>query len=126
MKPSNLLLIGFMGVGKGSLARELVQKTDFFAVDTDDLIESFENRKIRKIFKDNGEQYFRDLEMSVALWLEKHVSRAIISTGGGFFAVENLSKIGTVVFLDADFEAIIDMRFKDYINNFRSVALVRV
>lgn len=109
MQPtSNIVLIGFMGVGKGSLARELAEATGFFAVDSDDLIESLENRKIKKIFKDEGEPYFRTLEKKVAAWFERHVSQTIISTGGGFFAVENLKRIGTVVFLDADFESILE------------------
>ena len=107
MKEKNILLIGFMGVGKGRLARELAARTGFFALDTDDLIESFENRKIKKIFKEDGEPYFRGLEQQVANWLELHVSNTIISTGGGFFAVENLNRIGTVVYLKSDFDTIL-------------------
>lgn len=106
MIDSNIILIGFMGVGKGSLARELSRRTGYYAVDSDDLIESLENRKIKKIFKEKGEPYFRALEQRTAHWLEAYVRNAIISTGGGFFAVENLNRIGRVVFLDADFEAI--------------------
>lgn len=105
--PNNILLMGFMGVGKGQLARQLAQQTDFFAIDSDDLIESFTNTKIKKIFLEEGEPYFRRLEQRVANWLADHVENTIISTGGGFFAVENLQKIGTVVFLKSDFEAIV-------------------
>jgi len=108
MKKNNILLIGFMGVGKGSLARELVKMTDYFAIDTDDLIESFENRKIKNIFKVDGESCFRQLEQRVADWLERHVENTIISTGGGFFAVENLNRIGTVVYLQSDFDVIFE------------------
>ena len=46
---NNIVLIGFMGVGKGTVARELVRRSSYFAVDTDDLIESIENKKIKKI-----------------------------------------------------------------------------
>ena len=104
---NNILLVGFMGVGKGRLARELAATTGSFIVDTDDLIESFENRKIKKIFAEEGEPYFRKLERKVADWLELHVSKTIISTGGGFFAVDNLNRIGTVIFLKSDFETIL-------------------
>jgi len=97
-----------MGVGKGRFARELAAATDYFAVDTDDLIESFENRKIKKIFKTEGEAYFRRLEQKVADWLEWNVKCTVISTGGGFFAVPNLNRIGTVVFLRSSFETIVD------------------
>jgi shikimate kinase len=107
MKLQNIILIGFMGVGKGTLARELTRRSNYIAVDSDDLIESFENRKIKTIFRDEGEAYFRNLERKIADWLANHVENTIISTGGGFFAVENLNKIGKVVYLKSDFEAIL-------------------
>lgn len=102
----NIILIGFMGVGKGSVAREIVKLSDLVALDTDDIIESMENRTIKKIFAQEGEEYFRALERKVALWLQKEVKGTLISTGGGFFKVPNLSKIGTVVYLSAPFEII--------------------
>jgi len=102
----NIVLIGFMGVGKGSVAREIVKQSDLIALDTDDIIESMENRRIKKIFAEDGEEYFRTLERKVALWLQKEVKGTLISTGGGFFKVPNLSKIGTVVYLSAPFETI--------------------
>ncbi|MBI3873642.1 MAG: shikimate kinase, partial [Arcobacter sp.] len=37
-----------MGVGKGTIARELAKSSNYFAIDTDDLIESIENKKIKK------------------------------------------------------------------------------
>jgi shikimate kinase len=111
MQSKNIVLIGFMGVGKGTIARALVEKTGMYAVDTDDMIESLENRKIRKIFKEDGEPYFRNLEKRTADWLEKNVHHCIISTGGGFYKVENLNKIGTVVYLQSSFEAIVEKIF---------------
>ncbi len=104
----NIVLIGFMGVGKGSVAREIVKISDYIAVDTDDLIESMTNKKIKKIFEEEGEKYFRKLEKRVAKWLEKSVKNTLISTGGGFYKVDNLKKIGTIVLLDASFEKILE------------------
>ena len=102
----NIILIGFMGVGKGSVAREMIKQTQIVALDTDDLIESMENRMIKKIFETDGEKYFREIEARVAKWLEKSVENTLISTGGGFYKVKNLKKIGTVVFLDSPFDKI--------------------
>ena len=104
----NIVLIGFMGVGKGRTARMLAEKTGRFAVDCDDLIESFSNTKVKKIFANHGEPYFRKLERKVALWLEENVSQTIISTGGGFIQVGNLARIGQVVYLHADFDRIVE------------------
>ncbi len=100
----NIVLIGFMGVGKGTLARAMAGKTDIYAIDTDDLIESLTNKKIKKIFKKKGEKYFRALEQKTADWLANNVQNSIISTGGGFYKVKNLKDIGTVVYLQADFD----------------------
>ena len=111
----NIILIGFMGVGKGSVAREVVKHSDFIAIDTDDLIESMENRKIKNIFEQEGEKYFRKLEKHIAKWLEKSVKNTLISTGGGFYKQENLKKIGTIVLLDSPFDAIIT-RIKEHPN----------
>jgi shikimate kinase len=102
----NIVLIGFMGVGKGTVARELAETTGMFAVDCDDLIESLANMKIRRIFEDFGEEWFRSLERRTAAWLETSVMSTVISTGGGFYKVANLRKIGKIVYLHGEFDAI--------------------
>jgi shikimate kinase len=104
----NILLIGFMGVGKGRTARALAALTGRFAIDTDDLIESMVKMKIRHIFAaSQGEAKFRQLEQQTANWLEQHVDHTIVSTGGGFYQVNNLHKIGQVVYLHATIEEIL-------------------
>jgi len=108
MKKNNLILIGFMGVGKGTVARALVSKYDMFAIDTDDIIESQEKKKIKDIFKDKGEAYFRNLEQKCANWLENSVDNTVISTGGGFYKRANLSKVGKVIYLQSSFEGILN------------------
>ena len=105
---NNLVLIGFMGVGKGRTARTLAGRTGRFTLDTDDLIESYTNTKIRKIFAQRGEPYFRDLERFTADWLERRVEDTVISTGGGFFKVDNLKRIGKVIYLHSDVEHILE------------------
>jgi len=100
----NIILIGFMGVGKGTTARAFARAHGVYNIDTDDLIESKENRKIKKIFKREGEEAFRMLEQETADWIERHVSGTLISCGGGFYKVDNLSRLGTIVLLDAPFE----------------------
>ncbi|MBA1438619.1 MAG: shikimate kinase [Epsilonproteobacteria bacterium] len=111
----NIVLIGFMGVGKGSVAREIIKHSDYIALDTDDLIESMENRKVKTIFEARGEAYFRKLEKKVSHWLQKSVQDTLISTGGGFYKQKNLKKIGTIVLLDSPFDAIIK-RIKEHPN----------
>ncbi len=100
----NIILIGFMGVGKGTTARAYAEKYKCFNIDTDDLIESKANRKIKTIFEKDGEKYFRALEQECADWIENSVDNTLISCGGGFYNVNNLKKLGTVVLLDASYD----------------------
>lgn len=103
----NILLIGFMGVGKGRTARALAAESGCLAIDTDNLIESFTKTKIRDIFARQGESAFRRFEQQVATWLETQVQQTIVSTGGGFFMVENLRQIGKVVYLHSSLKGIL-------------------
>ncbi|NOQ46793.1 MAG: shikimate kinase [Desulfobulbaceae bacterium] len=103
----NIILIGFMGVGKGRTARALAAATGRYAIDTDNLIEIMVKKKIRKIFKKNGEPCFRALEQQTADWLEQHVTGTIVSTGGGFFMVNNINRLGTVVYLHSSVKGIL-------------------
>ena len=108
MRKENVILIGFMGVGKGTVAREIVASSDYFAVDTDDLIESLENKKIKKIFEQKGEPYFRSLEKKCAIWCQESLQNTIISTGGGFYKQPNIKKIGKIVYLQSTFDKILE------------------
>jgi shikimate kinase len=105
--PDNIILIGFMGVGKGRCARELAAGTGRFTVDTDDLIETMFKMKVRTIFQEYGEPRFREMEQQTADWLEYHVSGTVVSSGGGFFKVKNLNRLGRVVYLHSSVEAIL-------------------
>ena len=93
-----------MGVGKGTTARAFAKKYNIYNIDTDDLIESKENKLVKKIFSKKGEAYFRAQEQATADWIEASVTGTFISCGGGFYKVNNLKKLGTVVLLDASFE----------------------
>jgi len=110
-----------MGVGKGSVAREVVKISSYMAIDTDDLIESMENKRIKKIFESDGEEYFRKLEKNISQWLHQSVKNTLISTGGGFYKQDNLKEIGKVVLLDSPFADII-ARIKAHPNATKKLA----
>lgn len=93
-----------MGIGKGTTARAFTKKYGTYIIDTDDLIESKENKEVKKIFKKKGEAYFRNQEQETANWIEKCITGTFISCGGGFYKVNNIKNLGTVVLLDASFE----------------------
>lgn len=96
-----------MGVGKSIVARLIAKQARFYPLDTDALIESSENRKIKHIFEKSGEYYFRNLEKKCAKFLQYSVNNSVIATGGGFYKVDNLNKIGKVFYIKMDFDKII-------------------
>ena len=78
----NVILIGFMGVGKTSLGKLLALKLGRSFIDLDEKIERDSGLTIPKIFETYGEKYFRELEKAAV----KDVStrrNIVIATGGG-------------------------------------------
>ena len=108
----NITLIGMMGCGKTTTAKELSQILDGFKlVDIDEEIEKSSGRKISEIFLKYGEPHFRELESDKIKHFLKF-ENLIISCGGGAF--ENplnrqiLLENSTVFFLKASAQAIFD------------------
>ena len=79
---SKICIIGMPGSGKSTIGRALSEHLNFNFYDTDEVIEFNSKSKIRDIFNNEGEEYFRKLERSIfkKLILNKNV---VISTGGG-------------------------------------------
>ncbi|MSN96188.1 shikimate kinase [Campylobacter sp. FMV-PI01] len=120
-KKNNIVLIGFMGVGKGTIARELYKQTGKFPIDCDDLIESATNLKIKEIFEIYGEDKFRKIEKDLAKFILNSIDNSIISTGGGFYKAKNLAKFGKIIYLKASFDYIIS-RIKNSPNADKKIA----
>jgi shikimate kinase len=105
---NNIVFIGFMGCGKSTIGRKLAHESSgVYFLDTDHLIETYENRKISDIFQSDSEKYFRDAEKDTYDWISKNVKSAIISTGGGLpIYIDDISHLGEVIYLKLDFETI--------------------
>jgi len=85
-QPSAIVLVGFMGSGKSSIARRLARRLQCDAVDLDSYIEQRAGRRIAEIFATDGEPAFRDLETAA---LAECLGKAdVIATGGGIVARE--------------------------------------
>lgn len=108
LSAANLVLIGFMGSGKSSVGRLLAKERGLYFLDTDSMIESLVGKDVKKIFADEGESYFRLLELKTVKWLKNSVKDAVISTGGGMIThCEGLKEVGRVIYLNLPFEAIL-------------------
>lgn len=78
-----VILIGYMGVGKTTIARFLAQKMNWKWVDLDKIIEEKMNLSIKELFQQKGEIYFRKIEHEIFKELVKKNEKLIISLGGG-------------------------------------------
>ena len=100
----SIILIGFMGAGKSTVAKLLAEEF----TDLDKLIEEEIEMPIATFFELFGEADFRKIENEVfELAVQKDI---IIATGGGI--IENpknlnvLDRASRVVFLNADFDTL--------------------
>jgi shikimate kinase len=104
-----IILIGFMGSGKTTVANVLAKKLNLEVIEMDNLILKKSDRKsISEIFSLDGEEHFRDLETIVVKEISG-LNNVIISTSGGIITKErNLKhlKNGTIFFLKTSFEII--------------------
>jgi shikimate kinase len=109
MTAENIVLVGFMGAGKSTVAAALVKLSDFSLFDLDSEIEGTTGMKIREIFAQQGETVFRDLE-TLALEELRNKKRLIVATGGGILGRPQnrdlLRTIGRVVYLRAPFSTL--------------------
>ncbi len=102
---NNIYLIGFAGVGKSTLGKQLAEDLDMDFLDTDMMIEEKLAKTIPQIFDEHGEGYFRKKENQLLKHLvHKNTSNKIISTGGGMPTFNNnlelMQESGVVVWLE--------------------------
>lgn len=109
---NHIILIGFMGAGKTTIGKRLAETAGMRFADTDQLIEEQAGRAISDIFAREGETYFRDLETRLLYRLQEEEEPAVIAVGGGLPVREKnrelLRKLGTVVYLKAEVETLVN------------------
>ncbi|MBQ2934278.1 MAG: shikimate kinase [Clostridia bacterium] len=97
----NIVLIGMPGSGKSTLGVLLAKIAGFSFLDSDLLIQSKVCKKLYRILDEDGADYFKAVENEVNSQID--VTSTVIATGGsvvyGNDAMENLKKIGTVVYI---------------------------
>ena len=99
-----------MAVGKSAVGRNLAKRLQRRFVDLDRLIEKVEGKKVREIFAEKGEPFFRQLEKrTLAETLQK--GGQVLATGGGVIMDdENLALLRektTLVGLTASLETLL-------------------
>lgn len=78
-----IIILGYMGAGKSTIAQQLAQELQLSYYDLDHEIEKQQQQKITTIFAEKGEVYFRKIEHQILHQLLNKNERAILSLGGG-------------------------------------------
>jgi 3-dehydroquinate synthase len=106
----NLVLTGFMATGKTQVGREAAQRLRRPFVDMDAEIERQAGKSIPRIFAEEGEAAFREMEVDLCRELSKRTGLVIATGGGALVDAANraaMVRTGTVVCLTCDADEIL-------------------
>jgi shikimate dehydrogenase len=109
--PAPVFLTGFMGVGKSAVAAEISKITQRNFVDTDQVIQKTANKTIAEIFKNQGEQEFRNLEKKAVHEASRALNTVVALGGGALLNRESLDTIrahGKLIYLMADEQTLVE------------------
>ena len=111
----NLILIGYRGTGKSTVAKILSERFQARLISTDEFIITKAGMHIPEIVESKGWDYFREFESGVIKEISKE-DDCIIDAGGGVVLreenIKNLKKNAKIVLLKADVKIIAE-RIKD-------------
>ncbi|MBA4017843.1 MAG: shikimate dehydrogenase [Pirellula sp.] len=106
-----IVLIGYRGTGKTTVARLLAERLGYRWLDADVELEARAGKSIAQIFADDGEQAFRSLEAQVLAESLHGASRVIAAGGGVILRDDNrelLRRACSVVWLKASPETLFE------------------
>lgn len=109
-RPSRIVLTGFSGAGKTASASLIADTLGWDVADTDEIVQASTGKRVLEIFRDEGEERFRDLEVE-AVRAACRRENVVVSTGGGAILREAnrraMAAGGFVVCLEARPETIL-------------------
>ncbi len=108
MENALIVITGFMGSGKSTVARSLALRLDSQMIDLDGEILKKEYRSAKQIIDDQGESSFREIETRVLRAVLQKNAAGVIALGGGSWTLprnrELLASSGAIsVWLNAPF-----------------------
>lgn len=112
---TNIALIGFMATGKTSVAKSLAKKLNKKYVSTDELIVRKAKKSVQRIFTEDGEIRFREIEIEVVKEVSS-MQNVVIDCGGGVVLnkinIDRLRKSSIIILLTATPDEILKRSLK--------------
>lgn len=106
---NRIYLVGFMGVGKSTIGKQLAKKLGYDFIDIDREFEKKYKISIRGFFDKYDEDLFRKLEYQV-LHDSFNLDNVVVSTGGGtacfFNSIELMNEYGFTIYLEMSQDAL--------------------
>jgi len=105
----NIILTGFMGTGKTSTGRIVAERLGWPFLDLDERIAARAGKPIPRIFAEDGEPAFREMETRACQELSEAAGLVVATGGGAVLRAENRAALaagGTVICLEAAPEAL--------------------
>ena len=106
----NLVLTGFMGTGKTAVGREVARRLNRPFIDMDTEIEVRSGKPISRIFEEDGEPAFREMESALCRELGARSGLVVATGGGALVSPVNRAawaRSSTIVCLRADVDEIL-------------------
>ena len=105
------------GAGKSSIGVKLANYLKFDFIDSDELIETTQNKSLQEVLAKNGIQEFKKIEEAAILAVE--FNQTVLATGGSAIfskkAMNYIKSNSSVIYLEVSFEDIMD-RIPDFSN----------
>ena len=109
---NQVFLVGYMGAGKTSVAKELSVNSGLPMLDLDEALERQEGRTIFELFGQEGEAAFRAKESALLKEVAGRKEFPIVACGGGITVdsqnLQTMKRHGLVVWIDPPFETILE------------------
>jgi shikimate kinase len=101
-----IFLIGFMGSGKTYWGRQLSQKLGIPFFDLDEQVEEHAGQSVEDIFKNEGEEQFRQKEKDILHLITESHESFVMACGGGSPCYMNRS--GTTIWINSTLDTLYD------------------
>lgn len=107
---ANIVLLGFMGTGKSATGKIVARRLEREFIDMDALIEVRAGKSISRIFREDGEPAFRQMERQLVIELAGQRNLVVAAGGGVVLNADNIRDFetsGVLICLTASPEVIL-------------------